>query len=147
MTCAVTFDTEVFQRVVWPHRFPGDPESEAFGEINAALAAGKIRGFIADPIANIEQIPKRNRPAYFGGLQAVVAGSETVLPDGTIKLSYAIKPDPTAHPGLPGILVDCIRNALTLGFRILRCPRIALPPAPELQQDWYADDANEQEQG
>jgi hypothetical protein len=80
-------------------------------------------------------------------MRAVVAGSQVVLPGGVIKVSYTIKPDPSAHPGLPPILVDCIKGALVLGFRILRCPRIALPSAPELQKDWYVVDTDETEQG
>jgi hypothetical protein len=121
MSLSVTFDTNVFQPVVRPDKFPNDRELNALEQIHEALKTGRILGFIAEPIANIEQIPKKKRPAYFGGMRALVAGSQVVLPDGTIKASYTIKPDPSAHPGLPPILVDRIKDGLALGFKILRC--------------------------
>ncbi|RZM93218.1 hypothetical protein CWO91_40075 [Bradyrhizobium genosp. SA-3] len=144
MSKKVTLDTNVFQHVIRPSSFPNDPDPTSLQKVHDALKSKRLIGFVADPIAHIEQIPKAKRSSYFAGVQTVVAGSQQTLPDGTIKYSMRVSPDPSAHPGLPGILVDCLKEAVALGVTVLRCPRIALPMAPEIDPSWYAPDANQQ---
>jgi hypothetical protein len=142
MVKTVTLDTNVFQHIMRPHLFPNDRDPKSLQIVHDALKANLLKGFVADPIAHIEQIPKTKRSAYFAGVRTLIQGSEELLPGGILKLSYKVSPDPTAHPGLPGVLVDCLKESLAMGVAILRCPRIAVPLAPEVDPTWYAADTD-----
>jgi hypothetical protein len=106
MTKTVTIDTNLFQHFIRPHRFPNDKDPKSLQIVHDALKANLLRGFVADPIAHIEQIPKAKRSAYFAGVRTQIQGSEQLLPDGTLKASYKISPDPSGwvmrhHPSDP----------------------------------------------
>lgn len=139
----VTFDSNVFQPIVRPDKFPNDGEVTALQAIHDALKAGKLVGFVAETQADLEAIKRNNRPAYFSGVKTDVNFTETDQPSGVIKLSMSIGPKENAHPGLHPILADRFTDALALGILFMRCPRIGLPRPIELQENWFAPEADD----
>jgi hypothetical protein len=96
----VTFDSNAWQPIVRPDKFPRDLRQPQLLLLNRALRCGRIQGFLADVQATLEAIPKGQRGTYFASL--------------------------TPHPGLKPILEDRLRDATTLNIRLLHTPRIGL---------------------
>lgn len=61
----VTFDTNAWQRVVCPDKFPKDPRCGDFRKIHTALKDGAIVGFICDSVATMEGVKNKDRPRFF----------------------------------------------------------------------------------
>lgn len=140
----VTFDSNVFQHVVRPDKFPNDPEAGALSQINASLSNKVIFGFISETMADLEAIRRDDRANYFSTCRPATSVAETELPDGSIKLSFSLGPDVNAHPGVHQILEDRFSEARILGFQFLRCPRIALPRPQLIKDDWFAAETDSQ---
>lgn len=140
MTLTVTFDSNIFQPVLRPDKFPNDPEISDIQAINDALRKGKIFGFIAETMADLEAIRRDDRAAYFSSCSPSTNVTETELSDGTVKLSFSVGPDLNAHPGIHQILVDRFSDALSIGIKFLRCPRISLPRPELLQDSWFVEE-------
>lgn len=138
----VTFDSNVFQHVVRPDKFPNDPEAGALSQVNLSLKNNVISGFISETMADLEAICRDARASYFSTCRPATNAVETELPDGTIKLSIALGPDPGAHPGVHQILEDRFSEARALGFKFLRCPRINLPRPQIIRDEWFAAEAD-----
>ncbi|MBB57560.1 MAG: hypothetical protein CMM42_10065 [Rhodospirillaceae bacterium] len=143
MTLKVTFDSNIFQHVLRPDKFPNDPELAAIQAIHDAIQKGDIQGFVAETMADLEAIKRDDRASYFSSSSAQSKASEDVLPDGSIKLSFSLSPDPNAHPGVHQILIDRFSEAIVLGFKFMRCPRIGLPRPQILQDQWFVVEADE----
>jgi hypothetical protein len=112
----ITFDSQNWQPVVRPDKFPKDPRNSDFRKINAAIKSGQIKAFIVDTVATLEGIRRVDRGKYFSGR------------------------DP--HPGLAAVLRDRLKDAKDLGFRLLHAPRIGLD-VPAGLNDLYATEAND----
>ena len=66
----VTFDSQNWQPVVRPDKFPKDPRNPNMVKINAALGDGRVKGFIVDTVATLEGIRRVDRGKYFAGHEA-----------------------------------------------------------------------------
>ena len=144
MSLKVTFDSNIFQHVLRPHNFPGDSEINALQAINCALKNGNILGFIPETMADLEAIKRDDRASYFSSRTWKINTTTNVLPNDSTKVSASVSPDPNAHPGIQQILFDCFSEALDLGFKFLRCPRIGLPRPQFLQDQWFALESDRQ---
>jgi hypothetical protein len=114
-TLKVTFDSNSWQPVVRPDKFPKNPRQPEFIKVNAALKDGRVIGFICDTAATLEGIPRADRGKYFAR--------------------------PGGHPGLAAILRDRLEDAQKLGIRLVHAPRIGLA-VPEGIDDLYFVEAN-----
>jgi hypothetical protein len=102
----VTFDSNTWQMVVRPDKFPKNPKRRHFENLNRAIRCGRIKGYLVDVLATIEAIPRGQRGQYFAGQ--------------------------TLHPGLARILVERLEDARALGFKLIHAPRIGLEIPPEI---------------
>lgn len=134
----VTFDSNVFQHVVRPDKFPRDKDVAHIRAIHEALKAGTVKGFVAETMADLEAIKRTERVAYFSGAKSSAKIEETELPGGKIKIGITVGAKPAAHPGVPSILKDRFDDAINLGFKFMRCPRIGLPRPQVLKDSWFA---------
>ena len=57
--------------------------------------------------------------------------------DGSIGLSFSIGPEPSALSGNNPYLAKHLQDALVLGFKLMRCPRISGIVNPDLEHQWY----------
>lgn len=125
----VTFDSNVWQKVVVPEKFPADPRASDLLEINDALRDGRVHGFISETVATLEAIRKIDRGTYFSGASPKV-GSTVRAHTHTARLSMTVGPDDSLHPGLMPVLSDRLSAAVAMGMRLLPAPRIGMPRPP-----------------
>lgn len=116
-TIRATFDSNSWQQVVRPDKFPKDRRRYQLLALNRALKCGRLQGFLADVQATLEAIPRGSRGAYL---------AET-----------------TAHPGLKPILEEFLRDATNLHIQLLHTPRIGLPIPPGIG-GYYVPQTNEE---
>ena len=60
----VTFDTNVWTRMVFPERHVNNPNYLSLVRIKDAIRSGQVRGFISEGFATVEAISKRNRAKF-----------------------------------------------------------------------------------
>src|ERR1039458_8840529 len=63
-TMRVTFDTNVWNRMVFSERSLDSPKYDSLVRIKKAIRSGRVRGFISEGFATVEAISKRNRAKF-----------------------------------------------------------------------------------
>lgn len=134
----VTFDSNVWRPVGDPARFPNDSMHASFTKINGALRSGQIEGRVSETVFTLEGIARADRKNLLSGYKPKIGITEEVLPDGTIHFGFSIGPDLTAHPGNNSYLSSHLNDALALGFKLMRCHRVAGFINPDIKAEWYA---------
>jgi hypothetical protein len=133
----ITLDSNVWEEVVRPDTRPGDPERQKhLFQIHEALKAGRISGFICETVTTLEGLQKKDRAEFLAKQEVGPRLIDIVQPDGTTQTGAIIAPDQSHRPPLKPILTDRLKEAFTLGIRVMSVPRyneIALPP------EFYAD--------
>jgi len=138
----VTFDSNVWRPAAAPVRFPNDPAFSHFVRINQAIRDGEIGGRLSETVFTLEAITRVGRRAFFSGYKPKISFRESVLPDGTIQVDFSIGPDTAAHPGNNPYLSTSLADALGIGFRLMRCPRVAGAQNPDLRDEWFGAPAD-----
>ena len=59
------------------------------------------------------------------------------MENGEIKLSFSIAPDKAAHPGNNSYLESHLKDAIALGFQIIKLPRIAGVVNTDIEECFY----------
>lgn len=133
----VTFDSNVWRPVGNPTRFPNDPMYASFMRINGALRDGQIEGRLSETVFTLEGIARADRKNRLIAYKPKIGFTEEVLPDGTINIIFTMGSDPDAHPGNNTYLRSHLNDALTLGFKLMRCNRVAGFTNQDLREEWY----------
>jgi hypothetical protein len=139
----VTFDSNVWRAAADPLRFPNNPSHAAFVSINAALNTKKIQGVLCETVFTLEGIARANRKNFLVTYRPKAKITEEELPDGTIKIGFSLGPDKVAHPGNNSFLASHLTDALAVGFKLMRCPRIAGIHNSDLKDEWFVATSNE----
>lgn len=109
----VSFDSNAWEAIFSPDDIRAAP-------IRAALADGRVDGFICEAGFRIEAITKRNRPSYFAQpYMDVVVKLPTSSRDGVFAITMSIGPDDPRHPGLPAVQAEKLKRALAAGIRLM----------------------------
>ena len=129
----VTFDSNVYRPVVDPSKFPNDPLRPHFEAIHRAVKRGTVIGLLCETISTLEGIRRDDRAGYFSGVRSKVNFTEEEQGDGSVRLGISIGPDDSTHPGFPATFEQWLQDAVGIGMRFMRAPRIGLPryPTPE----------------
>ena len=61
----VTFDSNVWEKGVFPDKFPVDPNHIFLPKIKEALQKGRLQGFICETVGTLEAIKRKERANYF----------------------------------------------------------------------------------
>ena len=126
----VTFDSNVYRPVVDPSRFPNDPLGQHFEAIHRAVKRGSVIGLLCETITTLEGIRRDDRADYFSAARPNVEFTEQEQGDGSIRLGISIGPDDSMHPGLPATFGQWLQDAVAIGMRLMRAPRIGLARSP-----------------
>jgi hypothetical protein len=94
----ITFDSNVWQIVVSPDRYPEDQAISSFKEINSHIRSGHLLGFLAEPIFTLEAIKKVDRRDFFQKFSPPFTFQENIQTNG-VNLSISIESDQSSHPG------------------------------------------------
>jgi hypothetical protein len=133
----VTFDSNVWRIIATPGSFPSESGIESFRKINAASASGNMSGTLAETVFTLEAIKKVGRQNFLSTYRPEMESNAKGQPDGTIKFSFSIGPDRSAHPGSNHYLSKHWADAEKLGFKLLHCPRVAATVNPDLKDEWF----------
>ncbi|WP_282008041.1 hypothetical protein [Brevundimonas aveniformis] len=123
----VTFDSNAWQRVVRPQSFRKDIRNVDFHRLHRAARDGEIAGFICETVGTLEAIRRADRGESIASRRMQIDFEEGEMQGGQIRISVTARPDHSQHPGLPGILLDSLRDAFGIGFRLLSAPRLGVP--------------------
>ena len=112
----VTFDSNVWETIF-------NPADHACSPIRAALASGRIEGFICEAAFRVEAVRKSERATYFAQPEMGMQVPGTIVEiNGKPHICIAsFGPDDQRHPGLPEIQAQKLRSALASGVRLLTC--------------------------
>jgi len=129
---SVTFDSNVWEKIVTPESAFGDENAVYFATIRSLLEKRQARGYLSEVIFNLEAVPKRLRWQYFGNYQPKSEYTNLKTSDNSVHGRVAIKPNPVGHPGNSEFLDRHLKNAKNLGLTLISSPRIGLPRSPDL---------------
>ncbi len=136
----VTFDSNVWQKVVKPSLARGTSLYDDFTTVHEALRAKQIQGFICETVGTLEAVRRAGRKAYFASIKPIV---EVKTDDraGQALLTINVGTNHNQHPGLASVLRERLEVAFALGMRLMRAPRIGIPlPASFLDLSVFADE-------
>ncbi|OFY50312.1 MAG: hypothetical protein A2W85_16305 [Bacteroidetes bacterium GWF2_41_31] len=128
----IIFDSNVWRHVASPDNFPNDTSFIAFKKIKEGIKDGKIIPYISETVFTIESIRRKDRKEFISKYRPKIIFTDTIQ-DKSVKNSAVIQSDSSFHPGNHPILAEHLRDAISLGFRIIRCPRIAGIINPEIE--------------
>ena len=138
----VTFDSNVWRPIASPAKFPKEADLETYEIIREAIISSKIVALLSETIFTIEQIKRTDRASFISSYKPNIDFDEKVNPDGSIALGFSIRPNQSAHPGLPQVVINHLNDARQIGFKLLHCPRIAGIVCRELQPSDYFTSKN-----
>ena len=136
----VTFDSNVWRIVASPDKFPREKLLQTYQKINDLIQKKCILPCLAETVFTLEAIKEIDRKIFFGSYESEVSCSTEEAGNGQIKISLAIKPKADAHPGNNPYLSAHLEDALKLGFKLLRQPRIAGVKNPDISEEWFLAD-------
>lgn len=142
----VTFDSNSYRQVVDPARAHRDASVSELQKIHDALKDGRISGYLSETVATLEGIQNAQRGPYFASMRPTIELQQEELPGGVIKLGIVMKPNDGLHPGLHPIVTRWLTDAVALGIKFLRAPRIGAPRPTELLANVFEIDADESQQ-
>lgn len=112
MAVRVSFDSNAWEKV-----FADD--GPAFAPVRAALADGRMAGFISAASFQIEAIRKRDRAGYFSQPYMDVWSDGLVERDGQTYLKFSMAPDHERHHDMPEIQAIRLHRACAAGVKLM----------------------------
>lgn len=141
----IIFDSNVWQIIT----FPDDPQykDEAsladFKKIRQAIIDKKIEAFLSETVFTIEAIRRVERQDYFSSRKPKIETKEKATDDGKISLSFSIGPEKGIDFNDRPILKKYFDEAIKLGFKIARLPRIAGMVNEDIEHIRYKQEGEE----
>jgi hypothetical protein len=116
MVLRVTFDTNTFERIVYPEKFS---ETPAYHAINAAIKDGRIRGFFSEAVVALDAYEKDIKVTL---LESARFRSEA-LSTGNRNITIQIGAQWGMKPPISDKFLDRLRALEVFGMRALIGPR------------------------
>lgn len=136
----VTFDSNVWRIISSPDKFPNEKSIDDFTKIRQAIIDGSIIACLSETVFTLEGIKKQDRKEFLSSYKPKINISEEDQKNGTIKISMSIGPNTQHHPGNNRYLSSHLKDALEIGFKLLRCPRISGVVNPDIEEHYFLDD-------
>lgn len=133
---SATLDSNVWRPIATPHRFPNEASLETYKRLRALVAGRKLDASLSETVFTLEQIRRGDRKSFLANYRPSVQFVESEK-DGAIRLSVSIGPPTAAHRGNPQIVEQHLQDALALGMRLLRAPRIAGVENPDIADSYF----------
>ncbi len=74
----ITFDSNVFPKVVNPDKHPNEQSILSFKRINSSIRNGYAKGFLAETIFTLDAINKKNRLQFFKEFSPNFSSKESI---------------------------------------------------------------------
>jgi hypothetical protein len=121
----VTFDSNVYDKVVRPAMYPRDPEIREMIVVHQALKDGRIQGFTCETVITLEGIGRDDRAMVFGSTHSRRSVAQIAEDTFAITLTTEQPDRRPVHPKQRERLIEAFR----LGVRLLGAPRVGIPQA------------------
>jgi hypothetical protein len=121
----ITFDSNVWRIISTPAKFPSEPSLAAFQKIRQAICDKRIDPYISETVFTLEAVQKKVRKDFFSSRKEKISTIEKVTEDGSINIGISIGPGKGISFKDNPILKNHFEDAIKLGFKIARLPRIA----------------------
>ena len=131
----VTFDTNVWKRVVFPELYVDDANYLSLGKIKKAIRCGPVRGYISEGFATVEAVPKKNRAKFHAQNVPKVEVTSESHRSGLNSMTIEIKTNHSLHPGIGEHFEKELNEALAIGIKLLTTPYIGLPVPERLRNN------------
>ena len=134
-TMRVTFDTNVWNRMVFPERHVDSPNYLSLVEIKNAIRSGQMRGFISEGFGTVEAIKKENRAKFHAQNVPKVEVASKSYGRGLHGMTIEIKANHSLHPGIGEEFEEELNEALAIGIKLLATPYIGLSVPDRLRNN------------
>jgi hypothetical protein len=135
LTMRVTFDTNVWNRMVFPERYSNRHNCLALAKIKDAIRSGRVHGFISEGFATVEAIKKQDRALFHVQNVPEVKVTHKSFGPGLHCLKIEIEAKRDLHPGLTPEFEEELKEALAIGMKLLTTPYIGLPVPNRLRDN------------
>jgi hypothetical protein len=137
----VTFDTNVWNRMVFPERHVHRPNYRSLVEIKNAIRSGQVRGFISEGFATVEAIKREHRAKFHALNVPKVEVTNKSYANGLHRMTIEINANHSLHPGIGEEFEEELNEALAIGIKLLPTPYIGLSIPDRLRNnpDIYAE--------
>ena len=133
----VIFDSNVWRVVATPTEFPNNPDLAEAQKIASDAADGKITPLLAETVFTLEALRRSDRRTFFANYSPDTSLSESVNENGQITLPFSLGPQVGAHPGNNSYLSRHLQDALQIGFKVLKIPRIGGIVNPDIDSHLF----------
>ena len=131
----VTFDTNVWNRMVFPERWLNSPNYDSLVRIKDAIRSGQVRGFISEGFGTVEAIKRENRAKFHAQNTPNVEVTNKSYGHGLHCMTIEIKANNSLHPGIGEEFEEELNEALAIGIKLLSTPYIGLPVPDRLRNN------------
>jgi hypothetical protein len=131
----VTFDTNVWNRMVFVERYAHRPNYEALARIKSTILNGRLSGFISEGFATVESVKKQDRALFNLRNVPNVKVTNKSLGANLHCLSIEIEARHDVHPGITPEFEEELSEALAIGMKLLTTPYIGLPVPDRLRNN------------
>jgi hypothetical protein len=131
----VTFDTNVWNRMVFPERYVSSPNYLSLGKLKNAIRSGQVRGFISEGFGTVEAVRKANRAKFHAHNVPKVEVTNKSHGSGLNSMTIEIKANHSLHPGIGEEFEEELNEALAIGIKLLTTPYIGLPVPDRLRNN------------
>jgi hypothetical protein len=131
----VTFDTNVWNRMVFPERYVNSPNYLSLGKIKNAIRSGQVRGFISEGFATVEAVRRENRAKFHAQNVPKVEVTNKSHGNGLNCMTIEIKANHSLHPGIGKEFDEELNEALAIGIELLTTPYIGLSVPDRLRNN------------
>jgi len=131
----VTFDTNVWNRMVFPERYVNSPNYLSLGKIKNAIRSGQVRGFISEGFATVEAVRRENRAKFHAQNVPKVEVTNKSHGNGLNYMTIEIKANHSLHPGIGKEFDEELNEALAIGIELLTTPYIGLSVPDRLRNN------------
>lgn len=121
----ITFDSNVWRIISTPEQFPNEPSINDFKSIRTAIETGKIEPYISETVFTIEAIKRVERKTVIGNKKAKIETQEVTQDNGFVGMTFSMGPSRGLNFDNNPILKKHFDDAIALGFKIARLPRIS----------------------
>jgi hypothetical protein len=140
----VTFDSNVWEKVVAPDEYPDDPNVASLRIVHHAIREGRLSGFICETFATLEAIRKGTRGDYLHRRAEDMVkvtwrdgGRNEQTGNNVVRGTFEIGGASHAHPGLHPLLAQRLQQAFALGFRLIPISRVGTARPPEIDDEAF----------
>ena len=131
----VTFDTNVWNRMVFPERHANRANYLSLVKIKNAIRGGQLRGFISEGFGTVEAVRRQNRAKFHAQNVPKVEVMNKSHGSGHISMAIKIAANHSLHPGIGEEFEEELNEALAIGIKLLTTPYIGLPVPDRLRNN------------